>query len=134
MNTVGGNQIGTKDHSFVGWGFRNTGLAFSPLMSNLGMIRLGASTFPAENVKMFKDLELGTNMYIYHKHRSGGAASDTLSTKEHAYLGSEFDFYANWWITSDLALMAHYALFLPGDAFSPQPDRQMFFTALTINF
>ena len=34
-NTVGGNQAGTKDESFVGWGYRNTGLVLAPRLSNL---------------------------------------------------------------------------------------------------
>jgi hypothetical protein len=134
IDTVGGNQPGTLDRSFSAWGFRNTGLVFAPMISNLGMVRLGASTFPWENFKAFKDLELGANVFFYHKQRESGAASDNLSFRDHSYLGNEYDFYANWWFTSDLAITAHYAFFLPGEAFPSQSDRQLFYTALTLSF
>jgi hypothetical protein len=134
INTVGGNRSGTLDHSFAAWGFRNTGLVFAPMISNLGMVRLGASTYPFENASTLKELEVGTNVFLYHKQRENGAASDDLSFEDHRYLGNEYDFYANWWLTSDLALTAHYDIFLPGKAFPSQADRQLFYTALTLSF
>ena len=124
----------TTDTSFVGWGFRNTGFSLAPRMSNLGMVRLGASTFPANQTSMFRELQVGSNFFLYHKQQADGAASDTLSTKDNHFLGSEIDIYVNWRITPDLAWALSYGVFLPGDAFSSQSHRDLFFTAVTINF
>ena len=133
-NTIGGNRPGTDDHSFNAWGYRNTGLSFAPRISNLGMVRLHASTFPVNEHRQFKNLKVGTDLFFYHKQQSSGAASDTLSLKDHSYLGSAVDFFANWRITSDLAWMVRYGLFFPGDAFLDRDLRELFFTGLTINF
>jgi Alginate export len=133
-NTLGGNRPGTTDLSFSAWGYRNTGLVLAPRMSNLGMVRVGASTFPANHIKMFRELRVGTNMYIYHKQQSAGAASDTLSTKDSGFLGSEVDIYTDWRITSDLAWTINYGVFWPGSGFGPQKDRHLLFTAVTVNF
>ncbi len=133
-NTMGGNRIGTNDNSFSAWGYRNTGLTLAPLMSNLGMVRLGASTFPARQHKYFRELKIGTNLFVYHKVRSQGAASDTLSTNDSSYLGSAMDLYSDWRITSDLSWMVRYGIFLPGKAFDSESARQLFFTGLTLSF
>jgi len=133
-NTMGGNRPGTNDLSFSGWGYRNTGLVLAPRMSNLGMVRLGGSTFPVNHISMFRELRVGANMYVYHKQQSGGAASDSLSSNHKSYLGSEFDFYTDWRITSDLAWTINYGIYFPGSAFGPQKDRHMLFTAITLNF
>ena len=133
-NTIGGNRAHTTDDSFVAWGFRDTGLVLFPRISNLGMVRLGGSTYPLPQPGMFERLKFGTNFYLYHKQQSEGAASDNLSIRDNAYLGSEWDFFANWRLTSDLAWMLRYGIFWPGDAFISQSERQLIFTGLTLNF
>jgi len=134
-NTRGGNRIHTQDHSFAGWGFRNTGVTFAPLISNLGMVRLGGSTFPMAPQKgCLKDLQVGTNMYAYHKQQSGGAASDNFTLNDNSYLGSEFDFFLSWQMTSDLSWMAYYSFFFPGEAYIDRSDQQSLFTGVTVSF
>lgn len=134
MDTRGGNRPGTKDTSYVSWGYRNTGLVLAPRMSNLSVARLGMSTFPANHVTAFEELQVGSDFFMYHKQQKEGAASDSLSTEEHSYLGSEFDLFVNWRITSDLAWMVRYGVFWPGASFSEQGDRQLLFTSVTLNF
>jgi hypothetical protein len=133
-NTVGGNELHTTDEGFVAWGYRNTGLVLAPQMSNLGMVRLGTSTFPVNQASSLKRLRVGADYFLFHKNNASAAASDNLSVKDHNYLGSEFNFYANWQLTSDLALMAQYGIFLPGEAFSDQTYRESLFTGVTLSF
>ena len=45
-STIGGNLAGTKDHAFNAFGFRDTGVALAPRVSNLHIYILGASFFP----------------------------------------------------------------------------------------
>ncbi|MCP4709036.1 MAG: hypothetical protein GY869_10455 [Planctomycetes bacterium] len=105
-------------------------------MSNLNVLRLGASTFPANHIELFKDLEVATNFFVYHKNESSGAASDSLSVNNDDYLGSEFDLFLNWRITSDLAWSVQYGMFFPGNAFEQgnRDTRHLFFTGLLLNF
>jgi hypothetical protein len=133
-NTIGGNRVHTVDTSFSGWGFRDTGLVLAPRPTNLGAIRLGASTFPLNEYKTLERFQVGSNFYIYHKQQAGGAASDTLSTENDSFLGSEVDLFANWQITMDLAWEVHYGVFMPGDAFRSQQAWQLFFTGITLSF
>jgi len=116
-NTIGGNRPRTDDTSFVAWGFRDTGLALAAVPTNLGMLRLGASTFPARQQRCFEHLKVGASYYFYHKQQAGGALSDNLSLDEACYAGSEMDLYLQWRFTSDLAWTARYGLFWPGAAF-----------------
>ena len=136
-NTVGGNRWHTNDSSFVGWGYRNTGLALAPRLSNLGMVRLGFSTFPAKHIKLFEKLLAGTDLFVYHKQRGDAVISDDLSTQDDKFVGAEIDFYMNWRLASDVAWTVRYGVFFPGSAFdqdNSRTDRQHFFTGLTMNF
>ena len=50
-STIGGNLAGTPDNAFNAFGFRDTGLAFAPRVSNLHMFMVGASFFPLEEME-----------------------------------------------------------------------------------
>jgi len=133
-NTLGGNRLHTTDTSFVGWGYRDTGLVLAPQISNLGVVRLGASTFPFNRVAACEQLEAGLDFYLFHKQQAAGAASDNFSIRDHAWLGTEMDFSVNWRLLSDLAWFFRYGIFLPGEAFLTQKDRQLVFTGVTLSF
>ena len=56
------------------------------------------------------------------------------------YLGTETDIFANWRLTSDLALSIRGGMFLPGRALSHAPGgygsdaRFFFYSGLTLSF
>ncbi len=142
-DTLGGNRIHTGDTSFNAWGFRNTGMALAPAMSNLGMVRLGGSTFPLRTggQRLLDELQVGADVFFYHKQQNGGVMSDSLSMNDDSFVGTGVDVWANWRILSDVAWMVRYGVFKPGDAFyDPINDigyrncRQQIFTGVTINF
>jgi len=133
-NTIGGNAPHTKDTSFNAWGYRNTGLVLAPEISNIHIIRVGAATFPLYQVAQCDKLRVGTDVFCYHKQHSDGAMSDGLSYLQEGYVGSEWDVYFDWRLTSDLSLTLRYGYFLPGDAFASDHDRQLVFTGVTLNF
>jgi hypothetical protein len=118
--TVGGNQPGTSDKAFNSFGLLNTGLAFAPSVTNLAALRVGASTYPWSDVQALRRLQTGVDFFVYGK-LNPNAPIDEPTHKGDAWLGSEFDFYANWQLTSDLSLQARYGIFLPGS--SPSNDR-----------
>ena len=137
-NTLGGNKSGTTDRAFNAFGLLNTGLAFNPAVSNLLMVRVGASTFPTPQSTLFSRLQVGTNLFIYNKLKSSAPIDeDTLTepTDDTHYIGFEADFFANWQMTSDTALTMRYGVFFPGDGIGTDHDtRHFFFTGVTVAF
>lgn len=133
-NAVGGNRNDTVDRGFNGFGFRDTGISFSPRNSNLHAWRLGGSFRPLPTIEATRELELGTDYYLYYKHRSVAAVSDVLADQQSGYLGWEMDYYANWRIWSDLAWTVRFGTFFPGDAFSDRTTRTFLLTGITWSF
>ncbi|KPK79680.1 MAG: hypothetical protein AMJ81_12930, partial [Phycisphaerae bacterium SM23_33] len=132
--TLGGNQAGTDDESFNAFGFRDTGLAFAPRIANLHIWQLGVSALPLEHIDLFRKMELGTKVYFYSKHKSGGAISDPTAFKSSSWVGWEWDVFCNWRITSDVSMTVRYGVFQPGAAFISQDCRQFFYAGLTYSF
>jgi hypothetical protein len=120
---IGGNRGDQTDTSFVGFGYRDTGISFAPEYSNLHMGRAGFSLFPWPNEEVLRRLELGTDWFVYYKHHRDGAVSDPTADVRSGYLGWEMDYFANWRVTNDLAWTARFGAFFPGDAFSDQTTR-----------
>lgn len=137
-NTFGGNAPNTTDNAFNAFGLIDTGLAFAPNVSNLVMVRFGGSTFPLPHSTTFGRLQVGVNFYLYGKLNRNAPFDE--DTSDHTYLGFETDLYANWQITSDVALSMRYGVFFPGKAIggsfvaTDKDERHFFFTGLTISF
>ncbi len=133
-NSFGGNRRDRQDTSFIGFGFRDTGLAFAPNLSNIHIWRLGGSFLPFEKIEVLKQLELGTDWFLYAKHHSMAAVSDSLADLPEGWLGWEVDWFANWRLTSDLTLTFRYGNFFPGSAYTDETARYFFLTGLTWSF
>ncbi len=133
-NAAGGNAGDHVDNSFVGFGFRDTGIAFSPRLSNMHVWRAGASFRPLPEVEAAKSLEVGSDCYLYYKNRSKAAVSDGLADRQSGYLGWEVDCFANYRIVSDLAWTVRFGSFFPGKAFSDRTTRTFLLTGVTWSF
>lgn len=133
-NAPGGNRNDFVDRSFIGFGFRDTGISFSPRLSNIHVWRLGGSFRPLPEVEAVKDLELGSDWYFYAKNRSGAAVSDGLADRQSGYLGWEMDYYANYRILSDLSWTVRFGAFFPGKAFTDRTTRTFLLTGITWSF
>jgi alginate export protein len=134
--TVGGNRAGTHDNAFNAFGFRDTGVAFSPRISNLQMVVLGGSLMPFERIRLFEKMEIGSKVFLYHKAKSSGAISDTTAVSSARWVGWDWDVYCNWRITSDVAWTARYGVFFPGSAYNggDKSCRQFVYTGLVFSF
>lgn len=131
--TIGGNQPGTDDNAFNSLGFVNTGLAFSPALSNLVTFRLGATSFLFNSVREFEQLQFGVDFLIHNKFESDGPIEEP--TDDSSYLGSEIDASVNWRLTSDFAMLLRYGAFFPGDAIIGETEvRHFLFTGFTLSF
>ncbi len=133
-STIGGNQPGTRDKAFNAFGYRDTGLAFAPAISNLHIFRLDCSAIPLEDIELFRKMEVGTTAFFYTKDARGGAISDTQGAASSSWVGWEWDTYVNWRLTSDVSFTIRYGLFFPGAAFQNDHSRHFLYTGLTYSF
>jgi hypothetical protein len=132
-NTFAGNTSGTDDNAFNAFGLLNTGLAFAPNVSNLLALRVGASTFPIPDQRIFRRLQVGTDIFIFNKMERDAPIDEP--TLEGRYLGWEPDVFINWQITSDVTLALRYGIFFPSsDTVISDDSRQFFFAGLTFAF
>lgn len=132
-DALGGNTRG-NDTSFVGFGYRYTGLALAPRLSNLHIWRAGASFLPFEKIEALRELEVGTDWFLYSKNHSAGAISDYTADERSGYVGWEMDYYVNWRLTSDLAWTTRFGTFFPGQSYSDQTTRTFLMTGMTYSF
>jgi hypothetical protein len=132
-NTVAGNTPGTDDNGFNSLGYAFTGVAFAPTLSNLVSVRAGLATMPLRSDEDYRDLQLGCDLIVSFKYDSDAPIDEP--TTHNGFLGTEFDVYANWRISSDLAVTARYGVFFPGTAI-PEPDdiRNFFYVGVTLSF
>ena len=133
-NSIGGNRFDRSDTSFIGFGYRDTGLALAPRYSNLHMWRAGGSLYPWPDRSRLERLQLGADVYLFHKHRRGGAISDVTADRASGYLGWEMDYYVNWEATVDLTWTARFGAFFPGRAFSDRTTRTFLLLGMTWSF
>lgn len=132
-DTVGGNQAGTTDKAFNSMGFVNTGLAFSPSLSNIMTYRLGASTYPFTSIDGFQQFQVGVDFFALNKMDPRAPIDEP--TSDDRFLGFETDLYANYRITSDLAVTARYGVFFPSAAIESEKDTRHFvFLGVTLSF
>lgn len=132
-DTISGNVKLTDDNSFNAFGFRYTGYSFAPIVANIHIFRLGFAFHPAPESQAFKQLELGADAFAYLRAQDGGV-SDSSAGMGTTELGYEADVHAFWRVTSDLALVLRYGVFMPGDAFLDGTSRHSLFTGVTLSF
>ena len=131
-NTLGGAPPNTRDTSYNGFGQVQNGLAFSPNVSNLFILRVGASTFPLQRVGTFQQLQMGLDMFLYEKFAINAPLDEPTSGT--GYVGVEPDLFLNWKIKSDVTLAMRYGVFFPGSAIIDNNKRQFFYTGITFAF
>ena len=132
-NTFGGNLPDTVDKAFNAFGLVNTGLAFAPDVSNIGVLRLGASTFPFHDYRPLSRLQVGGDFFVYSKFNDDAPIDETTAGQR--FLGFEPDVYLNWQVTSDVTLAVRYGAFFPqASAFPSDEVRHFFFAGVTFAF
>jgi len=133
-SAAGGNRHDRRDTSLATFGYRDTGIATNFLNSNLHIWRVGASFTPAPQAALLRNLELGTNWFVYHKNHRRAAISDPTADMYSGYVGWEMDYYANWRVSSDVSWTIRWGTFFPGHAFNERSSRHFLFTGLTWSF
>jgi hypothetical protein len=130
-DTSNGNAPNTDDNAFNAFGLLNTGLAYSPNVSNLLLARAGISTFPFTSGEWLKRMQVGVDGFGFWK-ASGSGGLEEAST-DSRYVGCESDIYLNWQLTSDLTVSVRYGVFFPESGLVADDDeRHAFFASITI--
>jgi hypothetical protein len=131
-NTLGGAPPNTRDTSFNAFGQVQNGEAFSPNISNLFILRVGASTFPLQQMAALHRLQAGLDMFLFEKF-AVDAPLDEPSNRT-GYVGVEPDLFVNWQMASDVTLAVRYGVFFPGSAIVNNNIRQFFYAGVTFAF
>lgn len=133
-DTIGGNLTGTDDNAFNSLGYVNTGLALSPDLPNLLMLRFGASTSPAVSLLDNDWLRVGVNGFLFFKTDANAAMS--IATDDNKFVGGEVDLLLDYRITSDVTASLRYGVFFPGAAIPETQDniRQFFYAGVSYAF
>lgn len=132
--TLGNRQPDFKDTGYIGFGYQDTGLSFTPRYSNLHLWRVGGSYYPWPGKGRLGRLELGADWYLFHKHHRDGAVSDPTAGESSGYLGWELDCFANWQFAPDLTWTGRFGVFFPGDAFEDRTTRTFALLGMTWSF
>lgn len=133
-NAGGGIGRDREDSSFVGFGYRDTGLSAAPEISNIHIWKLGGSLVPFESIELLRDFEVGTTWFLYNKHHERGAISDGTAGMYSGFVGWEMDYFVNWRLSSDVSWTIRWGMFFPGSAFQDRDERSFLFTGVTWSF
>ncbi len=131
--TAGGNLAGTKDTSFIAFGYVNTGLALAPELSNLVSVRLTCSAFPLRGRGIFDRMQVSLSGFVFMKYDENAPISVPTVFGE-SFIGSEIDLTLDWKLTSDLDLLLQYGIFLPGDAIADSDPLHFLYAGFSYGF
>ncbi|MDQ7781122.1 MAG: alginate export family protein, partial [Planctomycetota bacterium] len=134
-----GNLGNTNDYGFLAFGYVFAGYSLEPDVSNINIIRFGASAKFLEEHEAFSDLELGFDYFNYWKDEREGGISDyravvRMDQPERNDIGDELDLRLDWRIFSDLSFTARFGMFWTGDAYEDDVRRDFLVLGLTLSF
>ncbi len=125
-NTFLGNRSGTKDQAFNALGYINTGLALSPEISNLLMLRVGVRHTVFDRRRGAGRLRAGLDGFLLAKAHPDAPLS--VTTLPAHFVGGEIDVSIDWRAAADLEINLRYGVFVPGEAIPDgQDDLRHFF-------
>lgn len=133
-DVAAGNAAGSDDEGFLAFGYLQTGYALFPRVSNIHILRLGASLRPFESSELARYLEVGVFGYLYRKDESAAPISDPRSFNDDSEIGTEIDLFLRWRVLSDLGLSINFGRFMPGDAYDDTDGRNFFSAGFTYGF
>jgi hypothetical protein len=137
---INGNRPGTTDTGFFQFGVYDLGLALSPRLSNLEVLRLGYSLKPILNHRREPiDLQAGVKVSGYWKDEATGAIAPTTLTQANqpfTAVGTGLDVFVNGRIFHDQVFSVQYGKFYPSSAYMTGFDdpQSRLFVNLTSSF
>jgi hypothetical protein len=123
IGTRNGSRIGGTDSNFFYMGYTDSGLSYSPRLSNIEVQHAGW-TYRIEDEEADQEHQISLDFYNYRRLKKAGAVYDSTTDFPKRYLGSEFDFTYQFKPLSNVSIISRVGLFLPGEAYhkhSPRP-------------
>ncbi|MGL4369375.1 MAG: alginate export family protein, partial [Spirochaetota bacterium] len=121
------------DNGFISFGTFNGGFALRPALSNIHVLRAGASFLPfSESEGIARRMSLGLRYLYYMKDKKesviAGAEPNPNGT-DSRNLGQGADIVYRWSLFHDLSFFANYGLFIPGSAYPADEKMRHILTA-----
>ncbi|MBI4863173.1 MAG: hypothetical protein HY815_23340 [Candidatus Riflebacteria bacterium] len=117
-NTFGGKQTITTDENFLYFGTYDGGLALSPRLSDLHVLRAGYQVRPfPKKGRRLPDLLLGTKVACYLKDSVDGIISDPAAAMASRDVGWGADTFLAYRPLSDVSIFVQGGQFWPGAAY-----------------
>lgn len=117
-SVFGGKQTGTTDENFLYFGAFDGGLALSPRLSNLHVVRLGYQVKPRPTgARILPEVLVGGKVSAYFKDDPDGVISDPLPALASSRVGTGVDLFVAARPVSDFSLLAQVGRFMPGAAY-----------------
>ena len=133
-NAVGGKLTSGTDNGFYHFSTPGLGLAFTPRLSNLRVLKTAFSFKPFEREQSEQDLMVSIVGSSYRKRKAQGAISDLLATEAAKNVGSEIDLYLSWKLLSDIRMSMSFGRFAPGDAYPVANRNKTSFGNLSVSY
>jgi hypothetical protein len=136
-NTGSSGNTKSNDNGFIGFGGIPLGIAYRPSLSNMHIIRAGASFKPTMwmSSERFNRMFLGAKYSYYLKDKPKGKVSDSATANDDRNLGQALDLNYRWEIFRDLSIFTQYGIFFPGKAYSSsEKARQLVMAGTLIEF
>jgi hypothetical protein len=124
--TFGGKALATTDRNFLYFGILETGLALTPRLSNLHILRLGYQQRLRLHGRAIEDTDpqLSLKLSSYYKEHARAVISETLADGTGSHVGDALDFYLAWRVAADTTFNSQVGFFKPGNGF-PDDTRDM---------
>lgn len=118
-----GSGDGGKDRRFISFGGKNLGYALAPTLTNLRVLKTGLSLKPFgwSKSRVWSDLSLHPQFYMYWRDKASGATSDPYVLRgagASKNVGNEIDLSVGWRLMSDVNYSLKFGRFNPGPAYA----------------
>lgn len=130
-NTLSGKTTTAVDNAYRHFSAPRLGLAFSPMLSNIRVERLGFSFKPMGGSRLGQELLVSVISSRYRKRKGAGAISDVRASEDSKDIGREIDLYLFWKIWPDLRVIFRHGRFSPGGAYPVAGRTRSLFTSLS---
>ena len=133
-NTAGGRTSTSTDIGFYHFSTPRLGLAFSPRLSNIRILKFAFSFKPFIHKRVSRDLLISVVGSHFNKRKAQGALSDLWASENSKDVGNELDMYLFWKVLSDFRMSLRIGRFTPGTAFPATRRDRTLYTSLGVSY
>ncbi|MDP7422680.1 MAG: alginate export family protein [bacterium] len=133
-NSIGGKTTNSTDKGFLHFSTPSLGLAFTPRLANLRVLKAAFSFKPFERNQAANDLMVSVIGSRFRKRKHQGAISDLMASEGSKDVGNEFDLYLTWKALSDISTSLSWGRFTPGSAYPTTSRNKTTYLNLSLSY